>query len=107
MKRGSHRSHTRKSHKKGGAATNLPLKYFDNGVIQPIVQSGSDILKAINNVVRPQIGGRKHTRKTRRVRGGFVPSVMGNFAVAASKYITPIALFAGYKLMTRKRSHRK
>ncbi len=37
-----------------------------------------------------------------KTRGGFMPSIMDGFAAAASKYIVPIALFAGYKLMTRK-----
>uniref|UniRef100_A0A6C0DG43 Uncharacterized protein n=1 Tax=viral metagenome TaxID=1070528 RepID=A0A6C0DG43_9ZZZZ len=35
------------------------------------------------------------------MKGGFVPSVMGNFLLGASKYITPLALFAGYKLYTK------
>lgn len=39
--------------------------------------------------------------RTRRMKGGFVPSVMGNFLFGASKYITPLALFAGYKLYTK------
>jgi hypothetical protein len=94
--------------RKGGAATSFPLKYFDNTVVQPIVQAGSDMLKSVNGIVRPQIGGRKkrQTKKRRmtgRKKGGFLPSIMGNFTAAASKYIVPIALFSGYKLMTRKR----
>jgi hypothetical protein len=40
-------------------------------------------------------------RRTRKMKGGFVPSVMGNFLFGASKYITPLALFAGYKLYTK------
>ena len=40
-------------------------------------------------------------RSTRRMKGGFVPSVMGNFLFGAAKYITPLALFAGYKLYTK------
>jgi hypothetical protein len=35
------------------------------------------------------------------MRGGFYPSVMGEFTTLASKYIVPIALFAGYKLLGR------
>jgi len=50
-------------------------------------------------------------RKTRKMKGGFVPSVMGNFLFGASKYITPLALYAGYKLYTKtkgmKRSTRR
>jgi len=55
------------------------------------------------NTVRPAIGGKRrtkrHNKRSTRKRGGFYPSVMGNFVPAASKYITPLALFAAYKLM--------
>jgi hypothetical protein len=47
------------------------------------------------------------TRRRRR-NGGFVPSIMEGFAVATSKYIAPLALFAGYKMFNRsKTSHKK
>ena len=45
-------------------------------------------------------------RSTRKMKGGFVPSVMGNFLFGASKYITPLALFAGYKLYTKTKGTR-
>lgn len=45
-------------------------------------------------------------RRTRKMKGGFVPSVMGNFLFGASKYITPLALFAGYKLYTKTKGTR-
>jgi len=74
---------------------------------------GSTRLNISGNMVRPAIGGKRikqrkqHKRKTQK--GGFVPSVMGNFVASASKYITPLALFAAYKLMKHptKRSTRK
>jgi hypothetical protein len=47
---------------------------------------------------RPLRSLRSRNRRTRKMKGGFVPSVMGNFLLGASKYITPLALFAGYKL---------
>jgi hypothetical protein len=46
-------------------------------------------------------------RRTRKMKGGFVPSVMGNFLFGASKYITPLALFAGYKLYTKTKNTRR
>ena len=46
-------------------------------------------------------------RKTRKMKGGFVPSVMGNFLFGASKYITPLALYAGYKLYTKTKHTRR
>ncbi len=98
----------RRTRKRGGNRP-LPLQYF--GAAAPVSASaGGDRLDVNGNMVRPAIGGRRSMKK----RGGFYPSVMGNFVPAASNYITPIALFAAYKLMnktssTRKqrRSHRK
>lgn len=105
---------TRRS--KGGAP--LPLAYF--GAAPQIgmpVPEGSDMVAG--SVIRPRIGGgtkhrkqnkrNKKAKRTRRQRGkqrgkqsgGFIPTVMEGFCVAASKYIVPLALFAGYKWMTR------
>lgn len=100
------KSYKNKNKKNGGAATVLPLQYYHPEAPMRTAPAGRDLLEAMPPLgVRPKIGGkRKHKiRRTRRVhKGGFVPSVMGNFMAAASKYIVPIALFAGYKLMTRK-----
>ncbi len=85
--------------RKGGAATAFPLKYFDPSAPTPDAAAGRNLLHASGMGIRPKIGG---SRKTKRSRGGFVPSVMGGFLASASKYIAPLALFAGYKLLTRK-----
>lgn len=87
--------------RKGGAATVLPLKYFNPTAETPNASAGRDLLHASGMGIRPKIGG-GYKRKSRRSKGGFVPSIMGNFLVSASKYITPLVLFAGYKMMTRK-----
>jgi hypothetical protein len=105
LRRGTKRNRTRRN---GGAATVLPLKYFNIGASEPDAAPGHDLLKAIPPIgVRPKIGGKR--RKTRRVlkkrkhqKGGFVPSIMDGFVAAASKYIVPVTLFAGYKLLTKK-----
>ncbi len=103
------RSYRNKSKKRnGGAATVMPLSYYNPGAAEPAAPAGRNLLEAIPPIgVRPKIGGKRrskkrHTRRHHKKRGGFVPSVMDGFVVAASKYITPLALFAGYKLMTRK-----
>jgi hypothetical protein len=103
------RSYRNKSKKRnGGAATVMPLSYYNPGAAEPSASTGRNLLEAIPPIgVRPKIGGKRrskkrHTRRHHKKRGGFVPSVMDGFVVAASKYITPLALFAGYKLMTRK-----
>ena len=99
---------TRSKRSKGGAP--LPLAYF--GAAPQIgmpVPEGSDMVAG--SVIRPRIGGgtkrRKQNKRTKRTKqrgkqsGGFVPTIMEGFCAAASKYIVPLALFAGYKWMTR------
>jgi len=108
------KSYRNKSKKRnGGAATAFPLKYFDTSAAEPDASAGHNLLTAMPPIgVRPRIGGRRktnrktkrkaNTRRHRKITGGFIPSIMDSFVVAASKYIVPISLFAGYKLMTRK-----
>jgi hypothetical protein len=96
-----------KTRRRGGGATAFPRSYFDPVAYEPDASSGHDLLKAIPPLgIRPRIGGRRKIRRSMKKRksqkGGFVPSVMEGFVSAASRYIVPIALFAGYKLMTRK-----
>ena len=93
----------RKHRVKGGEVQPFPLKYYNTAAATPSAAAGHDLLHASGMGIRPRIGGKhKSKRHTKRKRGGFVPSVMGNFIQVASKYITPLALFAGYKFMTRK-----
>jgi hypothetical protein len=104
------KSYRNKSRSNGGGATVMPLSYYNPGAYEPAADKGRDLLEAIPPLgIRPKIGGRrshrtrKHrTRRHHKKRGGFMPSVMDGFARAASQYVVPIALFAGYKLMTRK-----
>ena len=110
------RSYKNKSNKRnGGAATVMPLQYYSPDATPKgtAVTAGRDLLGAIPPLgVRPKIGGKrsrrrrhskKHsTRRHRKIKGGFIPTIMDGFVAAASKYIVPLALFAGYKLMTRK-----
>jgi hypothetical protein len=100
---------TRRSKRSKGGAP-LPLAYF--GAAPQIgmpVPEGSDMIAG--SVIRPRIGGgtkrRKQNKRNKKSKrhakqsGGFIPTVMEGFCMAASKYITPLALFAGYKWMTR------
>jgi len=101
----------RRTRKRGGNRP-LPLQYF--GAAAPVsAGAGGDRLATSGNMVRSTIGGKrsKRSKRSTKKRGGFYPSVMGNFVPAASKYITPLALFAAYKLMNhpskKRRSSRK
>jgi len=101
--------------RKGGSYGPMPLKYFDASLTGPSAGAGHDLLRASGMGIRPRIGGtrrskrsmRRSKRSKRNKRGGFVPSVMGNFVQSTSKYIVPMTLYAGYKLMTRKGSKSK
>jgi len=103
----------RKSRKQGGGP--LPLEYFGVKTGNYSAASGSDVLDVKGQTIRPHIGGRvtrnrklphKSQRKSqRKTRGGFIPSVMEGFAFAANKYIVPLALFAGYKMINNKSTH--
>lgn len=88
----------------------LPAKYFDIAMQQPSAGAGHCLLKANDVMVRPRIGGsrrlkqrhrRPPTRKprTRRQRGGFLPSIGEPFAAAAAKYIAPLALYGVYRFL--------
>lgn len=90
---------TNKTKTRRGGSRALPLQYF--GEAAPVSASeGVDRLVASGNTVRPSIGG-KRRRTYRKKKGGFYPSVMGNFVAGASKYVVPLALYAGFKLMNR------
>jgi hypothetical protein len=101
------KSYKNKSKKRnGGGATPFPLSYFSRDAAEPAAAPGRNLLTAMPPLgVRARIGGKRRRHTKRHLKGGFVPSVMDGFAAAASKYIVPLALFAGYKLMTRK--HKK
>jgi hypothetical protein len=94
----------------GGAATVLPVQYFNPGLRAQSAGVGQDLLRASPPTeVRPKIGGKhkklrklKRHRRTRKTNGGFVPSIMDGFVAAASRFIVPLALYSGYKLLSRK-----
>jgi len=95
----------RRTKKRGGAP--YPLQYFGSAESRVSAGPGADLLRTSTMGIRPAIGGRSkryrrsRTRNTRKTRGGFTPSIMGNFVASASKYITPIVLFAGYKMLKK------
>ena len=83
--------------KKGGY---FPMKYYNTNYPEESGSEGYDILDVSDEIIRPRIGGVRKTKKKKQC-GGFIPSIMEGFSIMASKYITPIALFALHKLMER------
>ena len=105
------RNKTKKS--RGGAATSLPLSYFNAAIDKVSAFAGKDVLNSAGNIIRPRIeGGAKRLRhvlrrRNTRKRGGFVPTVMEGFSQLAAKYIVPLALFSGYKLLNNRTKKQK
>jgi len=90
--------------KRGGGSTAFPLNYFDPAYAPVAARSGYDLLGAADRGIRLALqvpkGGKHRTHCTqRKKKGGFYPSVMGNFTASASKYIVPMSLYAAYKMM--------
>ena len=44
---------------------------------------------------------KRHTKRNRRTKGGFIPSIMEPFIAVCSKYVTPVAALSAWKLMNR------
>ena len=101
------RTRQRSRRRKGGAATAFPLSYFNGRAPEASAPAGRNILGASGMGVRPAIGmGIGPVVKGGGCgcgirRGGFYPSVMGSFAQSASKYIVPMSLYAGYKMLKK------
>lgn len=45
--------------------------------------------------------------KTAKKKGGFVPSIGEPFSLAVSKFISPIAMYLGYKFVTSRSKTKK
>lgn len=88
----------RTRNRKGGGA--MPYQYVQPGAPLLGAGLGRDMNHSLGQTIRHRIGGSRR-------RGGFVPSVMEGFVTASSKYITPMALFAAYKMINRPTKHRK
>lgn len=106
----------------------LPSPFFKiQGLPQPSAGPGHNLLGPIaetSSMVRPRIGGSrrmkkrrqasckitKHShrrQKTRKQKGGFLPSIGEAFAAAAAKYAAPIALYGLFRFMNRSKKTRR
>ena len=98
---------------RGGAATSLPQSYFaptTSGL--PSLPGAQVSTNATTSMIRPaqlsQRGGyRKKQQKqqkqknyrTRKMRGGFSPTVMGPFLKNVEALAAPLSIYLGYKLL--------
>ena len=89
----------------------FPIRYFDSSYPITTASAGMDLLGVNGQMIRRAIGGKSRRTKKRSTRrnkkGGFTPSIMEPFVVAAGKYIVPMALYSGYKLMSRGKTSKK
>ena len=92
-----------KTRKQKGSA--MPLSYLNPNYLEPSASTGTNVSGAEPGLARASLnltGGRR-TKKTVKggkcgcVKGGFYPSVMGNF-VANTARLIPATLFATYRM---------
>ncbi len=68
--------------------------------------TGTEIRPVLLATAVPQLGAGR-TRRGRKQRGGFVPSIMGSFAANAQAAIVPVALYMVYHTMVPKNMDKK
>ena len=108
-----------KTRKQKGSA--MPQSYLNPNYVEPSGPSGSNVSGAEPGLARASLnltGGRRRVRnrhmhshskkKCGCTKGGFYPSVMGNFVANAARLI-PAAVYAGYRMLrnTKTKKHRK
>lgn len=87
-----------------GAGYQTPQQFFNPDVLPPHTGGPFATTAPTETAIRPvlnstfKVGG----RRTRRVRGGFSPSVMGPFIRNAQNAIVPLALYTAYHFMPKK-----
>jgi hypothetical protein len=89
----------------------MPLSYVNPSHREPSAYASSGRVISEPGLARPSLnltGGKRtrHTRRTRRRRGGFHPSVMGNFVQNASRLIPAVTL-SGYRMIKNYKKSRK
>lgn len=112
----STRSNRSTRKQRGGAATPLPLSFFNPGSA-PFSASASNLSTAATSTLARagiyQTGGAKSRkgqkkqqkqksskqRKTRKQRGGFSPSVMGPFLKNVEALAAPLSIYLGWKMI--------
>ena len=96
---------------RGGAATSLPQSFFaptSSGF--PSLPGTQVSTNATSSMIRPalmsQRGGYKKQKqqkqknyRTRKMRGGFSPTVMGPFLKNVEALAAPLSIYLGYKLL--------
>ena len=97
----------------------MPPSYVGAPIALANSSAGVNLLQPNSYMIRPAIGGAKHTRrrkaqrkqrkqkKTKKQSGGFLPSIGEPFVTAVSNYIAPLALFGIYRFLNGGKKTRK
>ena len=89
----------------------MPLSYLNTNYVEPSASRGTNVPGAEPGLARASLnltGGRRSRSKTLKSskcgcvsKGGFYPSVMGNFVANAARLI-PATLYATYRMVVNK-----
>ena len=99
----------RQRRRQAGGGFQTSQQYFNPSVLPPatgILSAAAPSSAPTADMVRPPLYSTFHkggSRGTRRMRGGFSPSVMGGFIPNAQAAIVPAALYAAYHTLVKKR----
>jgi hypothetical protein len=94
-------SRTRKAKRGGGVLTSQ--QFFNPQVLPPSTIFPAPSSAPTYSEIRPVLASTFQTGgKTRRLRGGFAPSVMGGFVANAQAAIVPLALYLVYHTLIPK-----
>lgn len=85
-----------------GAGYLTDQQWFNPEVLPPAGLYAAPSTAPTANEVRPVLLAQGGRGRTRRMRGGFVPSIMGPFAANAQAAIVPAALYLVYHTMVPK-----
>ena len=96
------RRHRDRRTRGGGYQTSQ--QFFDPQVLPPTTGAFAPVISSLPTAtdIRPVMystfkgGARRQTRRVRRMRGGFSPSIMGGFIPNAQAAIVPAALYLVY-----------
>lgn len=92
-------------HRRGrqrGAGVLTDQQWFNPDVLPPASVFAAPSTNPTATEIRPVLLSQAGAGRTRRMRGGFVPSIMGPFAANAQAAIVPAALYLVYHTMVPK-----
>lgn len=76
-------------------------------MVRPILHQTASFQGGKRRTIRRKRATRKLTRRQRKQKGGFIPSIGEGFSALAAKYITPVALYSLFRFVNGKsRTHR-